>query len=75
MMIEISLEQYNDMAERLAELEWKLGEAVQVVRCKDCRYYDESLEVCRCSQWDLSRIEYPMVGTEDFCSYGERREP
>lgn len=29
MMIEISLEQYNDMAERLAELEWKLGEAVQ----------------------------------------------
>ena len=29
MMIEISLKQYNDMAERLAELEWKLGEAVQ----------------------------------------------
>ena len=29
MMIEISLEQYNDMAERLTELEWKLGEAVQ----------------------------------------------
>lgn len=27
--MEISLEQYNDMAERLAELEWKLGEAVQ----------------------------------------------
>ena len=30
MMIEISLEQYNDMAERLAELEWRLGEAEQV---------------------------------------------
>lgn len=29
MMIEISLKQYNDMAERLAELEWKLGEAEQ----------------------------------------------
>lgn len=29
MMIEISLEQYNDMAERLAELEWKLAEAEQ----------------------------------------------
>lgn len=29
MMIEISLKQYNDMAERLAELEWRLGEAVQ----------------------------------------------
>ena len=29
MMIEISLEQYNDMAERLAELEWRLGEAEQ----------------------------------------------
>lgn len=26
MMIEISLEQYNDMTERLTELEWKLGE-------------------------------------------------
>ena len=29
MMIEISLEQYNDMAERLAELECRLGEAEQ----------------------------------------------
>ncbi len=29
MTIEISLEQYNDMAERLAELEWRLDEAVQ----------------------------------------------
>lgn len=29
MMIEISLKQYNDMAERLAELEWRLGEAEQ----------------------------------------------
>lgn len=28
-MVEISLEQYKDMAERLAELEWKLGEAEQ----------------------------------------------
>lgn len=46
----------------------------EVVRCKDCKYYDESLEVCRCSQWDLSRIEYPMVGADDFCSYGERKE-
>ena len=25
-MIEMSIDQYNDMAERLAELEWKLGE-------------------------------------------------
>ena len=47
----------------------------EVVRCKDCRYYDDSCEVCRCSQWDLSRIEYPMVEADGFCSYGERREP
>ena len=49
--------------------------AFEIVQCKDCKYYDESLEVCRCSQWDLSRIEYPMVDADGFCSYGERREP
>ena len=44
-MIKISLEQYNAMAERLTELEWKLDEAVQVVQCKDCEYQNECEEV------------------------------
>lgn len=34
--MEISLEQYNKMAERLTELEYLLAERPEIIRCKDC---------------------------------------
>ena len=49
------------------------GELVEVVRCKDCKYW--SGYGGRCKHWGS-----PLAGTvhytnaEDFCSYGERRE-
>lgn len=46
---------------------------VEVVRCKDCIYYQSSS--CFNRQWDLeSSTEIPMVRDCDYCSYGERRE-
>lgn len=43
--------------------------AVEVVRCKDCRYFDEpEKDVCWCYQND--REMQPL----DFCSYGERKD-
>ena len=47
------------------------AEMVAVVRCKDCRYYNPIDE----------NKPYPcgygmyMCNKDDFCSYGERREP
>lgn len=52
---------------RLKELEAKIarGELVEVTRCKDCiSHYSEST----CGLLDV------VVGENDFCSYGERRE-
>lgn len=46
-------------------------DAVEVVRCKDCKHYD--------GKWHCWRNYKPgmrgadMVDEEDFCSYGERR--
>ena len=47
-------------------------DAVEVVRCKDCKYYEihkpKVLENC-----ERNGLLIPM-GADDFCSYGERRE-
>lgn len=44
-------------------------DAVEVVRCKDCRYGEDFGEECFChycgSDWNLP---------DHYCSYGERRE-
>ena len=40
-------------------------DAVEVVRCKDCRYFDGVLG--RCDNHDFSILP------NEFCSYGERR--
>ena len=44
-------------------------DAVEVVRCKDCRYGEDLGEECFChycgSDWNLP---------DHYCSYGERRE-
>lgn len=40
-------------------------DAVEVVRCKDCKYADENA-MCRYVSWYNTK--------DDFCSRGERRE-
>ena len=52
-------------------------DAVEVVRCKDCKYYDE--KEIRCDhpmlEWEVECYDHWLdVETSDFCSYGERRE-
>ena len=46
------------------------ADAVEVVRCKDCKWYESdggALMVC-------ARIEL-VADDNDYCSWGERREP
>lgn len=55
-----TLRETNDKLER--------GELVEVVRCKDCKWYSVGSMMCYrpyCNGW---------MGINDFCSRGERRE-
>lgn len=42
------------------------ADVVEVVRCKDCKYFVS--EVCRCD------LALNFSRGDDFCSYGERKE-
>lgn len=56
-MMEISIEQYNDMAERLAELEWRLGEAEQRwIPCSE-RLPSEDGRYLVCMDWEYDNME------------------
>lgn len=53
------------------------NDIVEVVRCRDCEYWDETSPmsttdpaVCRCRL----RRETDATTAEDFCSYGRRKE-
>lgn len=44
-------------------------DAVEVVRCKDCRYYESENHNC------VDEMGYARIWEEsDFCSFGERRK-
>ena len=51
---------------------------VDIVRCKECkfsaRYVDDGHIECRLYSHPL-RHDYHEMKPDDFCSYGERREP
>ena len=48
------------------------ADVVEVVRCKDCIYYESNC--CFNRQWDFeSSSEIPLVRETDFCSFGERK--
>lgn len=64
---------------RALELDKKVrnGELVEVVRCRDCEYWDPGSPMatviptpCRCRL----RRETDATTAEDFCSYGRRKE-
>ena len=52
-------------------------DVIQVVRCKDCKHYDNSEGIQWCSlnskfaQWGTDWHSFPEDG---FCSYGERKD-
>lgn len=61
---------YEAFAETLCEIvdAQPTADAVEVVRCEDCRYWDNRFDVMVCNLTD------GMKGASDYCSYGERRE-
>jgi hypothetical protein len=56
-------------------------DAVEVVRCKDCKMCmlwrkptDTVIGECRIRKMNSEDEEFCMVGADDFCSYGERKQ-
>lgn len=43
-------------------------DAVEVVRCKDCKHYDGSYSYPICCRWE------DTIKPDDYCSYGEKME-
>ena len=43
-------------------------DAVEVVRCKDCKHYDGSYSYPICCRWEET------IKPDDYCSYGEKME-
>ena len=46
-------------------------DAVPVVRCRECKWYEKSVGLCN---WCSSDITRNFRDEDDFCSYGERKE-
>ena len=69
----------DDFAYRYDINEVPTADVVEVVRCKDCKYWDtrDSKGIqgtCLCGEKDFCYGSefYPFA--DDYCSYGERRE-
>lgn len=68
---------YDDLCERHFTLKHGMQDAVQVVRCKDCRWYENRYgEVCHNPRYGDGHANYspPFVNEEYWCKDGERRE-
>lgn len=48
-------------------------DAVSVVRCKECKYYEKFPSWSTCTYWSGDPYEQASVNDDDFCSYGERK--
>ena len=47
-------------------------EAVEVVHCKDCKFWDKETGFCdNHSRFYHGGMDWDMFSDEDFCSYGE----
>jgi hypothetical protein len=52
-------------------------DAVEVVRCKDCKHYDNTEGICWCklnSKFYPGGFDWHSFPEDGFCSYGERKD-
>ena len=61
---------YHDVVSTIDEM--PTVDAVEVVRCKDCKWYKRKYP-WNGNIYECSYLEAPM-DDDDFCSWGERRE-
>ena len=47
-------------------------DAVEVVRCKNCLYWQSGEN--ECEKWEYCAFHNIGIGPHSFCSYGERKE-
>lgn len=68
---------YGDALDRIEELiqQYPTTDAVEVVRCKDCKYYGSVQDPChgRTQRFCSLHKGLALVTLESFCCYGERR--
>ena len=53
------------------------NDVVPVVRCKDCKHYDNSEGLCWChlnSKFFPGGLDWHGFPEDGFCSYGERKD-
>lgn len=72
---DIALSQLEEYGIGFAEK--KRDDLVEVVRCKDCKYWEVGTNGTwtACTYWSGDPYEQANTEGNDFCSYGERREP
>lgn len=73
-----TVQRLNDQGWHITNIDYKrmdrvlfempTADVVEVVRCEDCRYWDNRFDVMVCNLTD------GMKGASDYCSYGERKE-
>ena len=52
------------------------AKAVDIVRCKDCKHYDNSEGICWChlnSRFYPGGVDWHSFPEDGFCYYGERK--
>ena len=50
------------------------SDVVEVVRCKNCKYWDNTTKWAVCTRWSADPYEQATTEKNDFCSYGEKNE-
>ena len=72
---EDDIDDYRKLAEELLS-DIPSAEAVQgdLVRCNECKHYRAEYGSCTAEHWDLSRVTFPHVEPNDYCSYGEKKK-
>jgi hypothetical protein len=64
---EVELRMQGDLFRRAVE-SCPTADVVEVVRCKDCKYYDIFALACKKPNFN------GWIGHDGYCSHGERRE-
>lgn len=70
------IETYNDKLTIIEQInEAPTVDAVEVVRCKDCKHWNSETGFCNMnSHFSMDGLDWDMFNDDDFCSYGERKD-
>jgi len=72
--VDVKVDKYALIKAIETDRKYQEGKLIEVVRCKDCKHWNDKKRMCECPEWTDMDGWHKATDAEDYCFRADRKE-